>query len=1401
MFSVHHLYHPFLNDPGTSQGQRLPAVLAADSPPVDGRQTSDILNYFAAIAHQINFYDANLNVSDWGPFFSGDLPFLLSSMAAYDGDAVNTQLAAYTRMFVKNPSQQGLQLLLLYTWYTAIYPVQQWASEIQGTGIPLEQTLQTLIKDRLPGPVKIFISSMNTAVKCFCVSPVDTSVLLQNSAWGLTEADLTAYDVNFPCNLKSQRSQLLALQSSLSGLINYFTEVLSLAASGAAIQVNNPTNLYNLLQISGQQDVRPHLALMYAFLSQFANVQNDLNNLTEGHLDFFFQNVLQLAPGNMNPDSAYIVFTLQKQVPSYPLPAGLSLKDGKDSKNADILFALDAPAVITQAQATNFMTVFVNTPSSGGVSYVEGVYMAPDATKADGLTQAFPNPATASWPTFGSKVSEYTPPKATAPADYPLARLGFILTSKVLLLNEGVRRVHIQLACQWQSVCTWDTITSLFAQDVSKALGHRYGIITQALIDQAVSQGLSSTTALALAQHYLTDPCSKPLCDGDTPAPLAYHITRIPMHGPVEAGMSAWETKVWDNVVQPQGIFSLVFSGAKAWLMPDDTRIDMEIIDPINGYFLLHFHAKIGQEQPAVTFYNSGALGEDFGTTDPLVKVQLNDTIKMKLGAFLATGSGEFAVSVDDCGLTRQPDTCGAMVSFYEFFRNVVVLRQLPGSGGPPHDQRTKIHVTVCGVQNLVVQNDDGLLNAKKPFTPFGAKPVVPDFDVFHHFPGPGANLIGPNFYVGSAEVFLKKWERINVNLNWKGRPSHMHKYYLAYMQHSNWWTRTHFPRHQVNLAVLHNNVWKQEHNPGFSVNPYSRLNFITNDYNRHFFAKEHRIGICDSEPSYKYSFDIRPKDFRLTERDLSYDPTFAPLASFVSGTTLNGFLRITMENQDFLHKLYSTVMAEQIILRSTTNPFAPLPNEPWTPTMLNISLDYEAIADVEDIQLIQLYPFQGTYQSVEITGQPPLLATFCDQGNLFIGLTGLNPGDSLNMLFQLAEATGDTEQEAGTVSWQYLAANQWQALRPGFEIVSDTTNGLSTTGVIQFSFPDDISDDNTIMPASLYWIMASVAGNSAAVSQIMAIVTQAALATFAPTYLNNQPVNDLTRPATPLPAGSISKLTVPNSSVTGVNQPYDSFGGDAPENTGTDYVLRVSEQLRHRGRAVQKWDYERMVLQQFPQLLGVKCINHSFALNSQTYKWDFPMAPGNIILAVLPDPTQLTTSNSLQPTVPTSMLNAIAAFLAGSTSPFVRLFVKNPRYEPVDICVSVTLQAGMNATFCQSQLQQDIQGFMAPWETGDVSAFQFAQRLYRSDLVEFIESRSYIDSLLRLQMCHEGDPMPVTPAEYIEPLTPRSILVAGKVVVNTGNGGGMTSGTISGMTSRAAMKVTLNPAGHGKHH
>src|SRR5579864_5899154 len=166
MYDCQHLTHPFLHDAGVSQTQRSLAALLPENVLVDGRKTADLLNYFTQLAKQINYYNTDLSVADWTPFFENSLPFALSRMAAIPLTVQQEKLAGYAQMLDRNATVTGLQLLIFYSWYTAILPLQQWALCLQGKDIDLETALNKQIKENLQQPILSFISLANTATHC-----------------------------------------------------------------------------------------------------------------------------------------------------------------------------------------------------------------------------------------------------------------------------------------------------------------------------------------------------------------------------------------------------------------------------------------------------------------------------------------------------------------------------------------------------------------------------------------------------------------------------------------------------------------------------------------------------------------------------------------------------------------------------------------------------------------------------------------------------------------------------------------------------------------------------------------------------------------------------------------------------------------------------------------------------------------------------------------------------------------------------------------------------------------------------------------------------------------------------------------------------------------------------------
>ncbi|NEQ54288.1 MAG: hypothetical protein F6K11_29860 [Leptolyngbya sp. SIO3F4] len=414
--------------------------------------------------------------------------------------------------------------------------------------------------------------------------------------------------------------------------------------------------------------------------------------------------------------------------------------------------------------------------------------------------------------------------------------------------------------------------------------------------------------------------------------------------------------------------------------------------------------------------------------------------------------------------------------------------------------------------------------------------------------------------------------------------------------------------------------------------------------------------------------------------------------------------------------------------LRSSTNR-----KKPYTPVIRSLHFDYEAKAKLTDVQLFQLYPFGGFDRWSE-QGNTALLPQFTHEGELLIGIADLDPPTALPLLFQVAEETADTglrRTDDFKPMWFYLKDNTWMSLSD--RISSDTTNGLIRSGIINLGIPEEISKANTtILDPTLHWVKVTMPARTRTVCHIIGVHPQAARVTFADAG------NDPNHLAIPLPAGSIAKLEKPQAAIKGLEQPYPSVDGRIQE-PPSQFYTRVSEHLRHKGRAVTIFDYERLVLEKFPDVYKVRCLNHG-QFDDVTNEL-FELAPGAVTLAVIPDLSQRATINDLQPRVNINRLQAIETYLSSLSSSWATVKVVNPQYEIIRVSFEVKFRSPYDANFgyYRRELDRAIVGFLTPWTVDRGADIHFGGKVYRSAILNFVEEQEYVDYVVNFKMSHNG--------------------------------------------------------------
>jgi hypothetical protein len=694
--------------------------------------------------------------------------------------------------------------------------------------------------------------------------------------------------------------------------------------------------------------------------------------------------------------------------------------------------------------------------------------------------------------------------------------------------------------------------------------------------------------------------------------------------------------------------------------------------------------------------------------------------------------------------LELQPQVQVKGISAYDYFRAAKL-------------KAIALQTRVNEVRNLVIQTDLAVQDPTKPFQPFGPRPKS-----------------GATFYIGSQEVFQKKLTQLdihftrepNARLTFDGASPNWAEYYAGYQD-------TPPNPGSLNIQALRKKTWIPQPPP----------------IQRNFFAT--------------LPFSLSNSELNKLTPDAIQEPE--PVETWTVQSK-EGFLRLQLVGDDFLHEQYPQVLSRQVLAQamaattpatvilgayyylngklekatsdnkgtiSLTNPQTVIPNEPYTPVIQSLHLSYTAVATANECELFHLYPFEGTAQiklptSVTATTPdsefplliPPFTQQGTHEGELLIGLANLNPPTGLPLLFQVAEETADTtlpRLKENAVQWYYLLDNTWKRLE-NHQIISDTTNGLITSGIVHLAIPADIrKTGTTILDPSLHWIKLSVPALSGTICHILGVHTQAARVTFA------DQGNDPKHLAAPLPAGTISKLVTPNPAIKAIAQPYNSFGGrmrEQPEH----YALRISESLRHKGRAITIFDYERLVLDRFPEIYKVRCINHG-RINAQNQLEE--LSPGAVTLAVIPDLSQRKTTNDLEPKVNVNLLQEIQTYVKSLCSDWVEVYVVNPQYEPIRAQFQVRFKPLYEANFgyYQRQLDRAIVGFLSPWTVNTGAEIHFGGKVYRSSILNFVEEQPYVEHVIDFKM-HQRTQQDL---REIVASTAHSILVSASPTAPTG--------------------------------
>ena len=614
--------------------------------------------------------------------------------------------------------------------------------------------------------------------------------------------------------------------------------------------------------------------------------------------------------------------------------------------------------------------------------------------------------------------------------------------------------------------------------------------------------------------------------------------------------------------------------------------------------------------------------------------------------------------------------------------------------------QRCEIEVEAQKVRSLEVFNDLGQLDSSKPFYPFGSTPDI-----------------GSYFLIGHEELCLKKLDDVSLNLQWHN-----------------------LPREYGGMAEYFKDYPEKVENSSFMVGVTGLSEFQFHPIQEEVIQQFSLFDSMDDSTRLASHRKIENIDLEKIEIQPTYESQ--PTMEF-DNRTRTGFLKleVTAPSMGFGHGQFPNLFSEAVVANSANTSGVlskekektPIPKEPLAPQLRSISLNYKASAKLfmnpdqvsqnernSNDKIFHLHPYGNL--TIFHSGLPQqkifLLPQYDEEGYLLLGLEGLSAPMELSLYFEL-RANLQNVINYNTVpqtNWRYLVGDEWKAFDEN-DIIFDGTNNFSTSGIIKLNISAEMDLQHSFLPSGRFWLSVSAPEHTDVLSKVVFIKTNAAKVEWKKHKEGAEWQENI-------PAKTISGFLSTRTDVNSVVQPFASFGGKKPEHRKQFYT-RVAERLKHKNRAITPEDYEKLILNEFPDLFQVKCLNQTSFPDS--------IEAGKTKIIVVPK-VKLEDGFYL-PRVDYHRMQVIEDFLKDRVSPFAKFEVINPVYEKVRISCKVRFKSEKKQGEFINQMKRDIRSFICPWFHKNQKEMNFGGSIERDDVLTYIESLEYIQFVTKLSI------------------------------------------------------------------
>lgn len=1329
-------YRQIFKQEGTARTERFTTALDPGNLAVDDRKLEDFILFAQRYTKQVLFVPLVGQVDlrqTWNHFFRDNTVLLMANIATRDISRFKADFQS-----LKEQCKVALQLSELRSLAEFVFGRYKLIDEWYYTaaeGSSLSRDIRMYVKSYLERAmnqlteVYAYLNTLEDASSI--VLPPDQQLYNKDDLWSFAEQVSANPNPAFSGSKPSEdtaQQVLFSLERAFDVVWNVTTKIISNCSS------------YFKSTVFEQQNHPPHIALFIAFIELYGYAQDELNRLPQRLLDFYYHDALQVRSRAAIPDRTFILFRLGKGFDSFLIKGGTRLTAGKDKSGKELTYTTDKDLVLNRAMVAAVKRIIMPKVGTRIRNYYASSLEIAD-TSAPGRL--------GSWKPFVSGEHELP------------ASVGLAIASTQFYLAKAARKIWVQ----------FDTLEDVAFEHLDPSLialrltGEKQWVSSMRMEDAIIVRHFRRLSPRKIELHFS-------IGIGQTSAIVAFNplihsgsymtnkpVLEILLRFPEElSGQdSGLNPNHEDDIDSLNSLQSIKLVGGQIRVQVG-TLGQKASFDGVQDLIIENHESVLDGKKPFMPFTAVPQVGSSFyiGCDDLYYKpIQ---TLKLSLEWMLPDN---FRAYYDKYFPPYDANRFSAALSVLQaqHWNNLFDVSLIDAFAKPPkfkslifnplpEKQASKTTRREEDVVNYDVAKHDGTLKLKLNYPDFGhsiyaqlitatvmeeasSKPSMDRFftivkkqlydslitikypednsefwrviDNVLEFVRDDEQAI--NTMITDLERELKSVNGSNLNLSDIQQTSGNTDFLAAnttIVNDNNFLER--IIRFLKKLKLIDKNIHFDEdkENVASIVEDIGDRLDTKVDF---FLPGEQELAVLIIGETNSAIGKVVTK---IAEKLITIRKTNAPEAKEIA--------EIVRKEIDDANKVINDLIAGKIAVVLAAHD---VPPKPYTPLINTLAVSYmstKSISPTEE-EFFHILPFGNkrimAFQDMLFPGYL-MNADIGHSGLLALGIKDLQPAQGLSLFFKMQEGTRTSDTKPPALNWWYLRANEWTAL-PGELLLSDGTMGLQHTGIVEIMMPEDADAVSSIFQESnLHWLAVSVEDNTDTFPNLEQVETQAVQVTF----LDEN--NEAGHLNAALPAGSITKLTDKLPGVKSLIQPVASNFGKMQEN-GPDYYSRVSERMRHKNRAVNNWDYERLILEAFPFVYKVKCLNNYHAGH---------LAIGHVTLIPILDLTNKDRAFKSEriPLASYVQLLNIERFVRSKTSAFVKVHVISPRLDYLRVSCKVKFNKGVDKGRHLQQLNEDVVRYLSPWATGDHESLSFSTKIYASSIIDFIGKRTYVD-------------------------------------------------------------------------